>query len=183
MSGSARSARQSCTDISGLEVEALLGSDRTMGYLRARARARACACMWSARTILRGEGDCGQGASNPMAKNCGKLRENCGAITKTPEASRSNTSAQGTHRATKKKTRKADKRKAIAEKLRKIVENCEKLRNCKNSSPPPPCIKEGPPPPALKRDTTPPWVSEISAHMGLSAIRSLAVKPPESPDP
>ena len=40
-------------------------------------------------------GHCGQGASNPIAQNCGKLRENCGALTNPPQASRSHTRRTG----------------------------------------------------------------------------------------
>ena len=73
-----------------------------------------------------GGGGCGQGASNPMAKHCGKsagkcgniaeiLRKYCGAVTKPVEAYvfyvSSNMDKQ--------------KKKAIAEKVRKIAENCE----------------------------------------------------------
>ena len=62
-------------------------------------------------------GDCGQGASTPIAQ---RSRKNCGAVTKPPEASRStNTSAQGTQRAPTRMQRGGG-----GQKLWKIAENC-----------------------------------------------------------
>ena len=72
-------------------------------------------------------------AQNPIAENCGKLRENCGARTNPPEASRSNTSACGTHRVPKRMH--GGQAKANAEncgKLRKIAQKCapQSLPHC-----------------------------------------------------
>ena len=94
-----------------------------------------------------GGGGGAQGALNPIAENCeklrtncgeiaGKLRENCGAVTKPPEASRSNTSAQRTHRAPT--STRGGQAKSNCGKMRKVAENCEKLGEFANLNPPPP---------------------------------------------
>ena len=90
-----------------------------------------------------GGGDCGQGASSPIAKNCGKLRGNCGAVTKPRKVSRSTLLHRG--HTGHQQAGKADNQKVIAEKLRKIAEICGELRNCEKLQPsiPPPCL---PPP-------------------------------------
>ena len=75
-----------------------------------------------------GGGDCGQGASYPTEKNCGKLR----CRNQPPEASRNNTSAQGTHRAPK-STRGGQAKSNCG----KIVENCGIAKNCGPDPPPP----------------------------------------------
>ena len=65
-----------------------------------------------------GGGDCGQGASNPIAKNCGK-------IAVPPEASRSYTSDRG--HTGHQHAREGDKQKALAEKLREMAGICGKV--------------------------------------------------------
>ena len=79
--------------------------------------------------VHKGGGDCGQGASHPIAKNCGKMQENCeenaekcGAV----EISRSNTAAQGTHRAPT--STRGGQAKNNCGKMQENAENCEKLR-------------------------------------------------------
>ena len=90
-----------CGDAEGVAVRPF-GVAQWAAESRARARGRGCARVlrwWLWRVVVwwvreaptprkAGGGYCGQGASNPIAKNCGKLRGNCG-----------NTSARGMHRA------------------------------------------------------------------------------------
>ena len=82
-----------------------------------------------------GGGGYRQGASNPMAKDCGTLRknaENCGGVTEPPEASKSDTSAQGTHGAPT--SARGGRAESSCGKLRKIADL---------NAPPPPCSGKG----------------------------------------
>ena len=77
-------------------------------------------------TFARGSwGGGGQGVSNPIAKNCRKLRENRCAVPQPPKASTSNTSAQGTHRAPT-RTRGGYAQSNCG----RIMENCEIAKRC-----------------------------------------------------
>ena len=85
-------------------------------------------------------GICGQEASNPIVKTCGKLRENRGKsavpspnLSKPQGATLLHTGHTGHHQA-----RKVDKQKAIMETLRKITKNYEIARTLQTSIPPSP---------------------------------------------
>ena len=103
-------------------------------------RGTACIGLWCM-DRKQGWWECGQGASNPIEKNCGKLRENGGKSRCRNQTFRSlreqhvcTGETQGTNKHARSTSEKqlqknCEKMRKIA-KLRKIAEKCGKLRNC-----------------------------------------------------